>query len=133
DYNPAPDLACALATPKKVHLPFLTANELPHFLNDLAGYTGSIITKGTIQRKQRSKSISDFKDQSMVKFMRGVMDDLSVIQAIVNKSKVNQGDMVYISHEDMINIDKLKAKIASDSSEIARLNNIDITLNVVDL
>ena len=41
--------------------------------------------------------------------------------------------MVYISHEDMINIDKLKAKIASDSSEIARLNNIDITLNVVDL
>lgn len=92
-----------------------------------------VITKGTIQRKQRSKSISDFKDQSMVKFMRGVMDDLSVIQAIVNKSKVNQGDMVYISHEDMINIDKLKAKIASDSSEIARLNNIDITLNVVDL
>ncbi|HCN7883608.1 TPA: hypothetical protein N6480_005235, partial [Escherichia coli] len=47
-----------------------------------------VITKGTIQRKQRSKSISDFKDQSMVKFMRGVMDDLSVIQAIVNKSKV---------------------------------------------
>ncbi|MCV5768178.1 hypothetical protein OFN22_32325, partial [Escherichia coli] len=26
-----------------------------------------VITKGTIQRKQRSKSISDFKDQSMVK------------------------------------------------------------------
>ncbi len=40
------------------------------------------------------------------------MDDLSVIQAIVNKSKVNQDDMVYISYEDMISIDKLKAKIA---------------------
>ncbi|MFP1592469.1 tyrosine-type recombinase/integrase [Escherichia coli] len=37
DYNPAPDLACALVTPKKVHFPFLTADELPHFLNDLAG------------------------------------------------------------------------------------------------
>ncbi|EJK8611837.1 site-specific integrase, partial [Escherichia coli] len=49
DYNPAPDLACALATPKKVHFPFLTANELPHFLNDLAGYTGSIITKTATQ------------------------------------------------------------------------------------
>lgn len=49
DYNPAPDLASALATPKKVHFPFLTANELPHFLNDLAGYTGSIITKTATQ------------------------------------------------------------------------------------
>lgn len=92
-----------------------------------------LITKGTIQRKQRSKSISDFNDQSMVKFLRGVMDDLSVIQAIVNKSKVNQGDMVRISYEDMIAIDKLKAKIANDSSEIASLNNIDIALNIVDL
>lgn len=49
DYNPAPDLASALATPKKVHFPFLTANELPHFLNDLAGYTGSVITKTATQ------------------------------------------------------------------------------------
>lgn len=48
-YNPAPDLASALATPKKVHFPFLTANELPYFLNDLAGYTGSIITKTATQ------------------------------------------------------------------------------------
>ncbi|EBE4971307.1 regulator, partial [Salmonella enterica] len=84
-----------------------------------------VITKGTIQRKQRSKSISDFNDQSMVKFLRDVMGDLSVIQAIVNKSKINQGDMVCISYEDMITIDKLKAKIANDSSEIASLNNID--------
>ena len=48
-YNPAPDLAGALATPKKVHFPFLTSNELPYFLNDLAGYTGSIITKTATQ------------------------------------------------------------------------------------
>lgn len=41
--------------------------------------------------------------------------------------------MVCISYEDMITIDKLKAKIANDSSEIASLNNIDITLNIVDL
>ncbi|CQJ60116.1 TPA: tyrosine-type recombinase/integrase [Yersinia enterocolitica] len=49
EYNPAPDLASALATPKKEHFPFLTASELPHFLNDLAGYTGSIITKNATQ------------------------------------------------------------------------------------
>lgn len=44
-YNPAPDLASALATPKKEHFPFLTAQELPYFLKDLSGYTGSVITK----------------------------------------------------------------------------------------
>ncbi|OAT50888.1 phage integrase [Proteus hauseri ATCC 700826] len=45
EYNPAPDLASALTPPKKQHFPFLTAEELPYFLKDLAGYTGSIITK----------------------------------------------------------------------------------------
>lgn len=45
EYNPAPDLASALTPPKKQHFPFLTAQELPYFLTDLAGYTGSIITK----------------------------------------------------------------------------------------
>lgn len=49
EYNPAPDLATALATPKKTHFPFLTAEELPDFLKDLAGYTGSIITKTATQ------------------------------------------------------------------------------------
>lgn len=45
EYNPAPGLATALTPPKKQHFPFLTAEELPYFLKDLAGYTGSVITK----------------------------------------------------------------------------------------
>ncbi|WP_455871959.1 tyrosine-type recombinase/integrase [Serratia proteamaculans] len=45
EYNPAPDLASALAVPKKKHHPFLSAEELPYFVKDLEGYTGSIITK----------------------------------------------------------------------------------------
>ena len=45
EYNPAPDLATALTPPKKQHFPFLTSEELPYFLKDLAGYTGSVITK----------------------------------------------------------------------------------------
>lgn len=49
EYNPAPDLATALATPKKTNFPFLSVEELPHFLRDLAGYTGSIITKTATQ------------------------------------------------------------------------------------
>lgn len=49
EYNPAPDLATALATPKKTHFPFLTAEEIPYFIRDLAGYTGSVITKTATQ------------------------------------------------------------------------------------
>lgn len=45
EYNPAPDLTSALTPPTKEHFPFLKAHELPHFLKDLAGYTGSVITK----------------------------------------------------------------------------------------
>lgn len=45
EYNPAPDLAIALAVPKQKHHPFLIAEELPHFIKDLEAYTGSIISK----------------------------------------------------------------------------------------
>ncbi|WP_252371253.1 tyrosine-type recombinase/integrase, partial [Escherichia coli] len=45
EYNPAPDLAIALAVPKQKHHPFLSAEELPYFIRDLEAYTGSIITK----------------------------------------------------------------------------------------
>ena len=45
EYNPAPDLAIALAVPKQKHHPFLSAEELPYFVKDLEAYTGSIITK----------------------------------------------------------------------------------------
>ncbi|KTS32087.1 tyrosine-type recombinase/integrase [Pantoea dispersa] len=45
EYNPAPDLAAALAVPKQKNHPYLSADELPHFVRDLEAYTGSIITK----------------------------------------------------------------------------------------
>lgn len=45
DYNPAPDLVSALTVPKQKHHPFLSAEELPHFIRDLESYTSSIITK----------------------------------------------------------------------------------------
>lgn len=92
-----------------------------------------LIGKGMIQRKQRSKSIAEFKDQAIIKYLRGVMDDLSFIQAIINKSRVNDEDFVYVSYEDMIRIDEVKVKIASDSSEIAKLNNIDLKISVINL
>ncbi|GKQ00097.1 integrase [Klebsiella quasipneumoniae] len=44
-YNPAPDLAMALATPKKQNYAWLPANEMPYFIRDLEGYTGSLISR----------------------------------------------------------------------------------------
>lgn len=45
EYNPAPDLASALRSYNKQHYPFLSASELPEFLQKLLGYSGSIITQ----------------------------------------------------------------------------------------
>lgn len=45
EYNPAPDLAIALAVPKQKNHPYLSAEELPYFVRDLEAYTGSIITR----------------------------------------------------------------------------------------
>ncbi|KAA8670324.1 tyrosine-type recombinase/integrase [Pantoea dispersa] len=45
EYNPAPDLSIALAVPKQKNHPFLSAEELPYFVQDLEAYAGSIITK----------------------------------------------------------------------------------------
>lgn len=44
-YNPAPDLAIALAVLKQKHHTFLSAEELLHFIRDLEAFTGGIITK----------------------------------------------------------------------------------------
>lgn len=43
--NPASELASALETPKAQHFPHLLADELPEFLQALAAYTGSPITR----------------------------------------------------------------------------------------
>lgn len=44
EYNPAADLASALQGYEKLHYPFLSASELPEFLQKLSNYSGSLIT-----------------------------------------------------------------------------------------
>lgn len=88
-----------------------------------------LIAKGTIQGKERAKSISDFEDQTMIKFLREVMDAVSGIQAIVNSSKVGDGDRVAIDYDGMVKIDELKVRISKSSSAIAKVKQIDIEIN----
>lgn len=88
-----------------------------------------LINKGTIRGKERVKSISDFDDQAMIKFLREVIDYVSDIQAIVHSSKVGRGDFVAIDYDGMMKIDELKVRISKKSSEIAKLKQIDIEIN----
>lgn len=43
--NPVTDLAGALKAPKQKHFPHLNVEQVPAFLNDLNGYSGSLITR----------------------------------------------------------------------------------------
>ncbi|EBX6823497.1 TPA: tyrosine-type recombinase/integrase [Salmonella enterica subsp. enterica serovar Agona] len=77
EYNPAPDLAIALAIPKQKHHPFLSAEELPHFVRDLESYTGSIITKNATKilmmtgvRTQEMR----FATWSEIDFIKGIWE-----------------------------------------------------------
>lgn len=43
--NPVTDLAGALKAPKQKHFPHLNVEQVPAFLNDLNGYSGSLVTR----------------------------------------------------------------------------------------
>lgn len=43
--NPVTDLAGALKAPKQKHFPHLDVEQVPAFLNDLNGYSGSLVTR----------------------------------------------------------------------------------------
>ena len=88
-----------------------------------------LIGKGSVNGKEKSKSINEFEDMRIVSFFRNIMDNISSIVAIVNKSKIGDVDFVAIDHEGMRRIDSLKQKIAIDSSEIAKLYAVPIDIH----
>lgn len=88
-----------------------------------------LIGKGSVNGKERAKSISDFQEPKIVLFLRGVMDDISSILAIVNKSKIGAGDFVAVNQDGMRKIDGLKMKISKNASTIAKLYAIEIEIH----
>lgn len=89
-----------------------------------------LIGKGTVKGKEKSKSICDFQDVRIVSFLRNIMDDISTIVAIVNKSRIGSGDFFAIDYEGMGSIDRLKQKIALDSSKIAKIYAVPIEIQL---
>lgn len=88
-----------------------------------------LIGKGTVNRKERSKSISDFADDCIKQFLRDVMDNITSILAVVNAS--SRGGYVNVPFAGMQQIDLIKQRIADDASMIARQYGIKIHIATV--
>lgn len=104
-----------------------SVSDMTSGLNEIS----EIIGKGSVKGKERAKSISEFQDKKISKFLRQVLDDISSILAIVNQSKSTGSDFVCIQFEEREKINQLKRKIATQSSEIARNYKIPIQIGVL--
>ena len=87
-----------------------------------------LISKGTINRRQKSKSLDDFQDVHIQDYLRAVRDVVTKIVAIVNANRTSS-DFVCLDYNEMLEIDHLKDKIVILSNEIAETLNIDIRIN----
>lgn len=86
-----------------------------------------LISKGTIGRKSKSKSVDAFQDAEMIDYMIKTRDRIGQIIAIVNKSRVN-GDFVDLQGAQRGKIDALKRQIIGLSNGIAASNGIKLSI-----
>ncbi|OQS45782.1 regulator [Chromobacterium violaceum] len=89
-----------------------------------------LISKGTIDKREKSKSIDDFQDQEIASFLSSTRNNITKILAIVNKSKSSHSDFVCINQNEMMEIDNIKDVIAEEANAIAKKKNIDISINI---
>ncbi|WP_313211316.1 SMEK domain-containing protein [Stenotrophomonas sp.] len=85
-----------------------------------------LIGTGKIKRSIKSKALHEFKDPLIELFLRGVLDNISRIRAIVHESN-RQG---YLQWEVLQGIDEIKRAIASSSQEIANKHGIEIKIEM---
>lgn len=83
-----------------------------------------LISKGQINKKEKSKSIDDFQDQSIIDFLHDVRTSISKITSIVNRNRRPGLEFICLDDNDMIDIDNEKISIVTKSNEIAQKQNI---------
>jgi hypothetical protein len=117
----------------------LDRNAIKHRMSSEGDYSAMVkglneitelISKGQINKKEKSKSIDDFFDNDIVDFMRNVRNDISEILAIVNKRKQKQSDFVCLYYNDMEEIDNLKLKIVERTNSISILKSIPFRMEM---
>jgi hypothetical protein len=90
-----------------------------------------VISKGKIGKKQKSKCIDEFYNESIKEGLRGIRDDIGKILAIVNRSRIQDGVFYNIDLQEMQRIDDLKISIMSRCNDLAIENNISISVNPI--
>jgi len=83
-----------------------------------------VISKGQINKKEKTKPIDDFQDQSIIDFLHEIRNSISKITSLVNKNKRNGSDFIYLDHKTMQLIDAEKFEIIRKSNEIAYKKDI---------
>ena len=86
-----------------------------------------LISKGTINRKAKGKSVDAFQDPEIIKYMTKVRDIVGRLVAIVNKSRAD-ADFVDIPWDQREKIDLYKLEIIRLSNAIAASKEIPLTI-----
>lgn len=90
-----------------------------------------LISKGTIGRKSKSKSVDDFQDQDIIAYLVKVRDLVGQIVGIMNKCRVQGSDFVDIPFQEYGRIDSLKIEIVLLSNAIAAKHGINMTIQTI--
>ena len=131
--HPFDDLNCL-----KIVLNCVDRNAIKHRMSCEGNYldmvTGlneisELISKGQIKRHSKSKSLDDFLDIKIQKYLRAVRDHISQILAIINSKKRLNTDFICLDFDEMRKIDRLKESIIEISNDISREKQLDIRIN----
>jgi len=91
-----------------------------------------LISKGTINKKPKSKCIDDFFDQDIIDFLISTRNHISKITAIVNRSKLPTSDLVWLDQIKLKKIDNIKEEILIESNTISKNKNVGIVLGFTE-
>ncbi len=133
--HPYDDLDCL-----KIILNYIDRNAIKHKIYCEGSYSNMIkglneiselIGKGTVNKKTKSKSIDDFGDNNIKKFLQNIKNELGKITAILNQSRQQEGDFVYIEDTNFHKIDDIKLNIIKLSNEISDKYKCDLHIEPI--
>ena len=83
-----------------------------------------LISKGQINKKEKSKSIDDFQDQSIIDFLHDIRNSISKITSLINRNKRSGTDFICLDSPAIHIIDEEKTNIIRKSNDIATKQGI---------
>lgn len=90
-----------------------------------------LISKGTINRKRKSKSVDQFNNRDMQSFLTNVRNEIGRILAIVNQSRHGDSEFCEIPSHQFQKIDEIKHGILQLSNNAAAQAGINIHLQMM--